>query len=164
MHPPMFGVLAVQLAHQNSPAIDRESHQFENPQPHAEPSLLDEISDELRIGLNYFDLSSNAFSNMIPRSVVNLTQLQLINLLYNQFFGEIPMSFGELQQLRWDSNFLLFIFFIFVVFQWFLTKITWLFNFNVSEIVRFIFFSFTLNFLRKQTKIVYITSLKFFLI
>ena len=152
MHSPMLRVLAVQLAHQNSPAIDRESHQFENPQPHAEPSLLGEISDELRIGLNYFDLSSNAFSNVIPRSVANLTQLQLINLSYNQFFGEIPMSFGELQQLRWDSNFLLFIFFIFVVFQWFLMKITWLFGFSVSEIVRFIFFFIHLKFSQETNK------------
>ena len=39
MHAPTLRVLAVQLAHRNSPTGDRESHQFENPQPHAEPSL-----------------------------------------------------------------------------------------------------------------------------
>ena len=57
-----------------------------------------------------------------------------------------PVSFGELQQLQYLKIFWFFIiyFFIFVFFQWFLTKITWLFNFNVSEIVRFFFFFFYL--------------------
>ena len=39
MHAPTLRVLVVQLAHQNSPAEDRESHRFENPQPCAKPSL-----------------------------------------------------------------------------------------------------------------------------
>ena len=92
----------------------------------AQNHLSGEISDELPIGLNYLDLSSNAFSDVIPRSVVNLTQLQLINLSYNQFSGEIPVSFGDLQQLQYLKIFwfLIIYFFIFVVFQWFLTKIT----------------------------------------
>ena len=118
------------------------------------------LSGELPIGLNFLDLSSNAFSGVIPRSVTNLTELQVINLSYNQFSGEIPVSFGELQQLQYLKNFWFFIiyFFIFVVFQWFLTKITWLFNFNVSEMVSFFFF-FTVNFLWKQIKIVYTSGL-----
>ena len=104
--------------------------------------LSGEISGELPIGLNFLGLSSNAFSSVIPRSVTNLTELQVINLSYNQFSGEIPVSFGELQQLQYLKIFWFFIiyFFIFVVFQWFLTKITWLFNFSVSEIVSFFFF------------------------
>ena len=78
----------------------------------AQNHLSGEISGELPIGLNYLDLSSNAFSDVIPRSVVNLTQLQLINLSYNQFSGEIPVSFGDLQQLQYLKIFwfLLFIF------------------------------------------------------
>ena len=122
--------------------------------------LSGEISGELPIGLNFLGLSSNAFSGVIPRSVTNLTELQVINLSYNQFSGEIPVSFGELQQLQYLKNFWFFIiyFFIFVVFQWFLTKITWLFNFNVSEMVSFFFF-FTVNFLWKQIKIVYTSGL-----
>ena len=39
MHAPTLCVLAVQLAHRNSPAGDRDSHRFENPQPRAKPSL-----------------------------------------------------------------------------------------------------------------------------
>ena len=39
MHAPTLRVLAVQLAHRNSLAGYRESHWFENPQPHVEPSL-----------------------------------------------------------------------------------------------------------------------------
>ena len=81
--------------------------------------LSGEISGELPIGLNFLDLSSNAFSGVIPRSVANLTELQLINLSYNQFSGEISVSFGELQQLQYLKIFWFFIiyFFIFVVFQ-----------------------------------------------
>ncbi|KAM4117487.1 hypothetical protein ACB094_02G128600 [Castanea mollissima] len=67
----------------------------------AQNHLSGEISGELPSGLNYLDLSSNAFSGVVPRSVANLTQLQLINLSYNQFSGEIPASFGELQQLQY---------------------------------------------------------------
>ena len=98
MHAPTLYVLAVQLAHRNSPAGDRDSHRLKILNL-VQNHLSGEISGELPIGLNYLDLSSNAFSDVIPRSVVNLTQLQLINLSYNQFFGEIPVSFGDLQQL-----------------------------------------------------------------
>ena len=146
MHAPTLRVLAVQLAHRNSPTGDRDLTILKIlnlTQNHHSG----EISGELPIGLNYLDLSSNAFSSVIPMSVANLTQLQLINLLYNQFSSEIPTSFSELQQLQYLKIFWFFIiyFFIFVVFQWFLTKITWLFSFSVNELVRFFFFFFFIH-------------------
>ena len=100
MHAPTLYVLAVQLAHRNSPAGDRDSHRLKILNL-VQNHLSGEISGELPIGLNFLGLSSNAFSGMIPRSVTNLTELQVINLLYNQFSGEIPVSFGELQQLQY---------------------------------------------------------------
>ena len=108
MHAPTLRVLAVQLAHRNSPTEigNLTSLKILNlMQNH----LFGEISGELPIGLNFLDLSSNAFSGVIPRSVTNLTELQVINLLYNQFFGEIPVSFGELQQLQYLKIFWFFI-------------------------------------------------------
>ncbi|KAK9993877.1 hypothetical protein SO802_023580 [Lithocarpus litseifolius] len=66
----------------------------------AQNHLSSEISGKLPIGLNYLDLSSNAFSGVIPRSVANLTQRQLINLSYNQFSSEIPVSFRSSAQLN----------------------------------------------------------------
>ena len=100
MHAPTLRVLAVHLAHRNSPTEigNLTSLKILNlTQNH----LFGEISGELPIGLNYLDLSSNAFFGVILRSVANLTQLQLINLSYNQFSDEIPTSFGELQQLQY---------------------------------------------------------------
>ncbi|KAK9929656.1 hypothetical protein M0R45_026746 [Rubus argutus] len=61
-------------------------------------------------------LQNNSLTGKLPPEIGNLTGLQILNVatpahqpLYNQFSGQVPASFGELQQLQFlwlDHNFL----------------------------------------------------------
>ncbi|KAI7740372.1 hypothetical protein M8C21_011737, partial [Ambrosia artemisiifolia] len=60
---------------------------------------LDHLSLSSFPNLEYFDLSLNNFSGIIPSEIRNLSQLVLLDFSSNQFTGIIPLEIGELRKL-----------------------------------------------------------------
>ena len=46
------------------------------------------------------DLSNNNFEQMFPKAILLLTRLEVCDLSYNKFYGEVDSGIGDLEKLR----------------------------------------------------------------